>query len=270
MGKPLAGRRVVITRSPADNVSLVDALIPLGAEIIELPLVQVVEPADGGVALRAAVDQLDRYRYVVLTSVNGVRAVADALAGRPWPSGVSVVPVGPVTAEWAADVGMVVGRAPSAATVATLVEEFPRWTGAGVCQVLAPLAELAGDAVTQGLSDRGYQVDRCEAYRTVAPPAEVTEPGRALLRDGADAVLFFSPSAVDRFVDLVAAGSASTGAHGPAGIGAEESGSGSVRLAVCIGPSTAARAARHDRWHVVVAEPHTEGGVVDALLDHPR
>lgn len=256
MSGPLSGRRIVVTRSAADNVSLVDALEPLGAEVIELPLVQVVGPADGGLALRAAIDHLDRYRYVLLTSVNGVDAVAEALGSRAWPPEVVAVPVGPVTAGRAADAGMVVGRAPSVATVATLVAEFPDWDGVGSRRILAPLAELAGNTAVVGLTARGYEVERCEAYRTVAPPHEITAEPVRTVGAGVDAVLFFSPSAVDRFVALT------SNQRGPGG-------GPLVRLAVCIGPSTGARADQHGHWEVVVADPHTQAGVIDALLDHP-
>ena len=247
MATSLTGRRVVVTRSSEDNGPLATSLRSLGAEVIEVPLVKVCAPADGGRALQAAARRLTDYRYVTLTSANGVRAMVAALDGQPWPAGVVVIPVGPVTATIARDAGMSVGPVPSSATVADLVAEFPVWSGSGNRRVLAPLAELAGDTLTMGLAEKGYSVDRCEAYRTVTPEPGDLVDGLTALGDGADAVLFFSPSAVDRFVDL---------------------GHSSVGLAVCIGPSTASRAAAsRGRWQVVVADPHTEAGVVHALLE---
>ena len=48
---PLAGRTVVVTRATDQAGSLAGALTDLGAEVIELPVVAIVEPADGGAAL---------------------------------------------------------------------------------------------------------------------------------------------------------------------------------------------------------------------------
>ena len=59
-------------------------------------------------------------------------------------------------------------------------------------------------------------------------------------------VTFFSPSAVDRWVDLL----------GPGALAA---------TAVCIGPSTAARARARGFTTVVTADPHTEAGVVESV-----
>lgn len=253
MPAPLAGRRIVVTRSVEDNQLLAAQLNELGAEVIQLPLMEVTGPADGGRALLAAADRLEQYRFVVLTSVNGATALAEARAGRPWPAGVTAVPVGPATETAAVELGMTVGHRPSSATAENLVAEFPSLEGGDADMVLAPLAELAGDVVVDGLTARGYRVDRCEAYRTGAGPEVDIDDKLTLIKTGVDAVLFFAPSAVDRFVDLA----------GPA----LSSGEGQDGLAVCIGPSTAARADGRSFSGIVVADPHTEAGVISALID---
>ncbi|MEO2156388.1 MAG: uroporphyrinogen-III synthase, partial [Acidimicrobiales bacterium] len=78
---PLAGRTVVVTRATDQAGSLAGALTDLGAEVIELPVVAIVEPADGGAALSAALSSADRYDWIVVTSPNGARRVADLLDG---------------------------------------------------------------------------------------------------------------------------------------------------------------------------------------------
>lgn len=237
---------VVVTRSVEDNRSLVAALGRLGVSTVELPLVEVSAPPDGGRALSEAVARLEDYRWVVLTSVNGVTAVATAMADRRWPDDVTVAPVGPTTAAAARAAGMIVAEPPSQATAETLVEEFEPWDGVAGRRVLAPLAELAGRTVVDGLTAKGYLVDRLDAYRTAAPTgadrdSDTEDPARRVA--GADAVAFFSPSVVDRFLDRC----------GLDGIPA---------TAICIGPSTAARAAAGGFSTVITAEPHTEAGVV--------
>jgi uroporphyrinogen-III synthase len=231
-------------------------------------MVEVVPPVDGGVELVAAVARLADFRWVVLTSVSGVRALAAALAGyaaelsadysaeysedaaaRPWPAGTEVMPVGPATAEAARLAGFATVAPPPVATARDLVAAFPKPDpdpGSGPVRVLAPLAELAGDTVEVGLQALGYDVERITAYRTAAPATAGAFDRRSI--EAADAVTFFSPSAVERFVER----------YGPDVV---------PPVVVCIGPSTTARAAGLGLSATTQAEPHTGDGVVAALID---
>src|SRR6185436_7682546 len=85
------GIRIVITRPEAK--SLGDELERLGAEVTIVPLIE-IRPAEGR-ALEDAVDTMSSYDWIVLTSVNGVAAVAEGLASL---RGARVAAVGPVTA----------------------------------------------------------------------------------------------------------------------------------------------------------------------------
>ncbi len=244
-GRPTDRRRlrVAVTRTAADNAGLADRLRALALDVVAVPLVEVVGPADGGRALAAALARLERYRWVVLTSANGVRAVAARRPSAPWPAEVEVAVVGPATADVARAAGLPVSLVAGTATAAALVDELPTSAGGPGDAVLAPLAELAGLTVTDGLAAKGWKVDRVEAYRTVAPDPVVVDPADADPA-GVEIVTFFSPSVVDRWVDR----------FGPAG-----------PAAACIGPATAERAAARGLTPVVTAEPHSEDGVVDAV-----
>ena len=251
-GLALHGRRVVITRSVADNLVLASELEAHGAQVVAVPLVEVRPPVDDGAELRAAVDQIDQYRWIVVTSVNGVDAMQQALAGRSVPDGITVMPVGPVTAAAAAAHGMPVGPVPPVATAQSLVDAFPQREAGERSAVLAPLAELAGPTITQGLSDKGYDVHRVTAYRTEAPAAASAREMQLIVDQvvGADAVALYSPSAVDRLVSQIGT----------------QLGTLPPIVAVCVGPATAARAGEHGFVEVITAEPHTSAGVVEAIL----
>jgi uroporphyrinogen-III synthase len=270
LAQPLKGRRVIVTRSEADNKSLAGTLHQLGATVIEVPLTVVLPPQDGGVELRDAVRRLSQYRWLALTSPNGVETVAAAVAELDLtPTArsalldqVVVAPVGPTTAAAARSHGFTVADPPPEATAAALVEAFPPGPAERGDRVLAPLAELASDTVVVGLEAKGYRVDRVTAYRTAAPPTDPARMAADVERAaGADAVTFFSPSAVDRFTDRF--GGQSTDRFG---------GRASVEsvlpgVVVCIGPSTAARAAERGLGRVLMASPHSEAGVVEQLVE---
>src|SRR5690606_8966675 len=59
--RPLLGRRVLVTRTRQQASELVVALRAAGAEPIELPVIEVVDPADAGAALRQAANDLPAY-----------------------------------------------------------------------------------------------------------------------------------------------------------------------------------------------------------------
>lgn len=249
MAEPATRPTVAVTRSVEDNAPLAAELRRRGFDVVPVPLVEVAGPSDGGDALDRAVASLDggTIRWVVVTSVTGVRALSEAMirvrGGRPWPARVEVAVVGPGTASEARAAGMPVALVPPVATAASLVEAFPAADpNTAGRRVLAPLAELAGSTVEDGLGAKGWSVVRVEAYRTGAPP----RPAAVDRVTGAEAVTFFSPSVVDRWIER----------FGPV----------VPPLVVCIGPSTAGRAVARGLQGVVMAEPHTEDGVIEALV----
>lgn len=231
-----------------------------------------VAPSDGGRALSAALDQLDRFSWLVATSANGVRAIVERLDGRALPESLQVAAVGPATAAEFAASGIAVDLVPDRATAADLAAAFPPasgfpradgtgGTGSGGAErpsVLAPLAELASDDLVSGLSSAGYRVERVVAYRmadTVDDPtsADAAACAAADLVAGAEAVVFTAPSIVERFRARFATALDGLAVDGPA--------------VVCIGPKTGRRARDLGYESVVVAEPHTDSGIVAALID---
>ena len=54
----LAGRSVVVTRTRAQASSLVDNLLALGATVVELPVIAIEDPIDGGAGLAEAADRV--------------------------------------------------------------------------------------------------------------------------------------------------------------------------------------------------------------------
>ncbi len=268
--------RVVLTRADDDNKSLAAQLELLGIEAVSVPMIEVRPPADGGNALTAALAGIDLYHWLVLTSPNGVRAAADTLrrlaldrastaAGESsetssvsdadlWPDHLRLAVVGPTTANAASRVGWPVTFRPTQATGSHLVREFPAppatsETVFGPERILAALAELAAPTVVKGLRRHGYHVDQVTAYRTVEPSPLVDGLDDLIeAMAGVEAVAFASPSAVDRFVHR---------------FGAEVT----PPIVVCIGPSTARRAKARKLNVAAVAKPHTESGLVQAVVE---
>ena len=234
---PLIGCTVVVTRATDQAGSLSTARADHGAKVVELPVVSIEESVDGGEALSAALARADCYDWIVVTSPNGARRVADGLAG---PTTARLAAIGPKTAQPLSAAGHSVDLIPDRAVAEGLLEVFPSSDGTG--RVLLARAETARHILPAGLRDAGWEVDVVVAYRNVAPDMdpEVREQARS-----ADLVTFTAESTVRRYHDL---------AGGP-----------TPAMAACIGPISAA-VARQLGFTVIEAEPHSMTGLVDAVL----
>jgi len=200
-------------------------------------VIEVVEAADGGAAVRDALGRLTDYDWLVVTSPNGARRVTGALAALPRGARrPRVAVVGPGTAD---ALGLPVDLIASSSMGEGLVEDFP----AGAGRVLLVQAETARSVVTAGLAAKGWSVDAVVGYRTVAahPDASLVE-----LAARASAIVFTSGSTVRHFV--VSAGL-----------------EGVPPIAVSIGPATTAVAEELGVPIAVTAAVHTLDGVVAAL-----
>ena len=233
--QPLFGRRIVVTRPEA--TALAEELERLGAEVTVVPLIEIL-PAEDHQAVETAVSSFPAYDWIILTSVNGVAAVAKGLAGLAGPR---VAAVGPVTADAIRSHGVepsfVAARA-SDDIAGGLGDLEGR-------RVLLPQADIADPRLAEELRGKGADVDVVAAYRTVLvePPMWGILPLRI-----ADAVILASGSACR---SLAAAGGAGGGA-----------------MLVCIGPKTA-KVAREVGLKVgLVADETTSDGIIQALVSH--
>ncbi|HEX5366945.1 MAG TPA: uroporphyrinogen-III C-methyltransferase [Acidimicrobiales bacterium] len=255
--RPLFGWRVVVTRARAQASALVERLAARGAATVEVPAIEIVDPADGGAGLAAAVARLAAggYDWVVVTSPNGAGRLLDAVrrAGHDARAfgGTRLATIGPGTADALAAGYLVADLVPERYVAESLVAAFPAAPPEGG-RVLLARAAAARDVLPDGLAAKGWAVDVVEAYRTVPVPPE---PAQAEAVAHADVVTFASSSTVTNFLASVG-----TGRTPP--------------VVAAIGPVTAATARSHGLHVDVEAEVHTIDGLVDALCAwaacHPR
>lgn len=248
---PLAGVRVLVTRAQEQAGELVALLESAGATPVLLPAIEIL-PAPAA-PLDAALRRLTAYDWLVLTSVNGVRAIGQrmaALAIRPADApDVSVAAIGRATRTALEEIGFPVEYVPEAFVAEALVEGLVSRGVAGR-RILLPRADIARDVLPQGLRAAGAQVDVIVAYRTRAPQQPLGTALSALHAGQIDVVTFGSPSAVRNVVAL----------HGgpfPEGVSV-----------ACIGPITAEAATASGLRVDIVAEEYSMPGLVDALARH--
>jgi uroporphyrinogen III methyltransferase/synthase len=202
--RPLLGKRIVVTRARAQAATLAHKLQALGAEVIELPTIEMQPPEDYA-ALDAAIKTLRTYDWLIFTSVNGVEqflmrarhlneTVTESKTSR-------FAAIGPETAK----------RLEAAGIRDCLVPE--RYQAEGILEVLTPesmrnkkvlipRAAKARDILPETLRQWGAEVDVVEAYRTVVPTDSMSDVKNLLSGHKVDIITFTSSSTVSNFARL--------------------------------------------------------------------
>ena len=255
--RPLAGRRIAVTRARAQAGELVHALEALGAEFVSAPTIRIVPLADLA-PLRAALTRVPPYDWIVFTSQNSVQVVCDRLAA--WGlaprdmTRAGVAAIGPATAAALARYGVTPTLVPERYVAEGVVAALGERGGCRGKRILLPRASEARDALPDGLRALGALVDVIPVYETVRETGDGRGFAAAILAGKIDAVTFTSSSTVGGFVDLVGRDAATSGRF-----------AGAV-----IGPVTAETARAQGITVAIEAEEYTVAGLVDALVRYFR
>jgi len=202
---PLEGRRVLVTRAVHQASKLSDGLRRLGAEAVEVPVLEIRPPADCA-PLDHALRVLNSYDWLILTSSNTVRVLSERAEMLGLRLGAAdrlrVAAVGDATATAAKKVGFPVAVVPESYVAECLVERLASETGGK--KVLLARAEIARDVIPEALRVAGARVDVVDAYKNVIPET-APERLREALDKGIDAATFTSSSSVTHLADAARA-----------------------------------------------------------------
>ncbi|MGX7694700.1 bifunctional uroporphyrinogen-III C-methyltransferase/uroporphyrinogen-III synthase [Gordonia polyisoprenivorans] len=255
--RALYGWTVLVPRTKDQAADMSERLVGHGAIPKEVPTIAVEPPRSPAQMERAVKGLVDgRYQWVVFTSTNAVRAVWEKFAefgldARAF-SGVKIACVGEATAERVRAFGINPELVPSGEQSSLgLLEDFPPYDDVfdPVDRILLPRADIATETLSEGLRERGWEIDDVTAYRTVRaapPPAETRE---MIKTGGFDAVCFTSSSTVRNLVGIAGKPHART-------------------IVACIGPKTAETATEFGLRVDVQPENASIPDLVDALAEH--
>ncbi len=157
---PLSGRSVIVTRSGPQARGLMQALEAARAGVVDLPLTEQVDPADGGAGLNAAAADIGHYVWVVFTSVNAVERLMRVLRDARQLGGVKVAAVGSATAR-ALRAGIQADLVPTVPRAEGLVDVFPERDPSNGDRVLFPSADIASSTIEGGLARKGWWSPAC-------------------------------------------------------------------------------------------------------------
>lgn len=202
----LAGVRILVGRARHQASALSSGLRELGAEVLEVPFIEIRKPRSYK-PLDVALKKLNEYDWLILTSANGVEAMWQRLAKlrltKSQLTHLKIVAIGPATKKAIEKRGIKVKIVPEEYVAESVVESL-RNQVAGK-RVLLARAKVARDVIPRELRKLGAKIDVVEAYETVIPQSSRARL-RAILKDSKrrpDVITFTSSSTVRNFVALL-------------------------------------------------------------------
>lgn len=216
--KPLFGHRVLVTREHSGGFELLEEF---GAEIIEFPTIKIVPPVNWA-ELDAAIEKVESYNWLILTSINGVNFFFKRLFGTGRDirdlKGIKICAVGTKTASEIKKYWIKVDLVPEEFNAEGLIESFikenrsqkPAAKGEprqrrevksredpelfkGL-RFLLPRAKVAREIFPEKIRELGGEIDVVTAYRAVKPEVQGKRLKR-FLKEGKISIATFTSAA---------------------------------------------------------------------------
>lgn len=256
--KPLAGKRILITRAHHQAAEMARELEALGATAISIPTIE-IRPPQSFQPLDKALKKLPAYDWLILTSVNGVSALRKRLDKVEMHPGMlkhlQIVAIGPATRDALAALNLKVAVMPDQYVAESVVSALKDKVAGK--RVLLVRAKVARDVIPQELRRAGAEVDVAEAYETVVP-TNSAQKLRATLADPEarpHVITFTSSSTATNFVAMLGSGvSPKTAVQGI--------------LLASIGPVTSATLVEHGLHADIEATDYTIPGLIATTVKH--
>jgi uroporphyrinogen III methyltransferase/synthase len=204
--RPLFGWRVLVTRGRLPYNSLSEILTQQGAEVIEIPTIELV-PLKLGASQVKLVRQVSSYDWIVFSSANAIeffmavflREGLDVRALR----GVQIACVGDATAQALKKYGILADLVPKEFKQEGFIQSFKSVDLNGR-EILVPKARGGREVFELFLKSKGAKVDLLTLYENRVP-ATARRQIQGLFEDqgGVDLLTFASSSAVEHFFRLL-------------------------------------------------------------------
>ncbi|MGB3513809.1 MAG: uroporphyrinogen-III C-methyltransferase [Microcoleaceae cyanobacterium] len=202
---PLANKTILVTRAAGQSSKFSDRLQKEGAKVIEMPAL-VITPPSSWHDLDQAINNMNSFHWLILTSTNGVDYFWQRLVEKGKDSralaGVKIAVVGKKTAESLRSRGLEPDFIPPNFVADSLVEKFPEQLSGK--KVLFPRVETGGrEVLVKELNAKGAEVIEVAAYESSCPENIVPEALLGLQNYQVDIITFASSKTVRNFCYLI-------------------------------------------------------------------
>lgn len=248
--KPLANKNICVTRAIDQSAEISRLINDSGGQVIHLPLIKTISKSHKNLNEILA----NSYDWIFFTSENGVRYFFEQLFennkdSRAF-SNSKVAAIGSKTAQKLMEYGIIADFVPDSYSSKDLIEEISREYNLTDASVLRIKGYFDKDPLTDGLENKGSNVQTYEAYELMANKPDKYSVNR-IANQEADVILFMSPSTVDSFVEV---------------FGTQSKEILSKSIAASIGPVTEKALRKHGFENIITAENYTAEGLIDIII----
>ncbi|MFN4132451.1 MAG: uroporphyrinogen-III C-methyltransferase, partial [Caldimicrobium sp.] len=204
--KPLFGKKVLVTRTREQASKLSKALLDLGAEVIEIPTIE-VKPLFTE-EIFDHIRKIPSYDWLIFTSENGIKYFFEALSILKLDlrilGGVKIAVIGPATENALLLKGLYADLKPEKNyTQEGLIEAFSA-VEIKDKKILIIRAKKAREILPKALQERGAEVKILPIYETIKPEDSLKKLKEVI--PNLDLITFTSSSTVENFFELLQEG----------------------------------------------------------------
>ncbi len=202
---PLVGKHVLVTRAAGQSSKFSSLLKQEGAVVIEMPALEITEPSSWQ-DLDNAISQLDSFKWLILTSANGVNYFFERFQTKGIDiralANTKIAVVGRKTAQTLQKYHLIPDLIPTNFVADSLVAEFPE--SLTNVKILFPRVETGGrEVLVKEFTAQGAEVTEVAAYQSKCPQAIDPQVWQALQQNLIDIVTFASSKTVTNFWQLL-------------------------------------------------------------------
>ncbi len=253
--KPLFGKRIVVTRAKEQAPEFMEILSSYGAEAISFPTLQIAPPPSWA-EMDSAIERIEGYDWIILTSVNGVQSFRKRLTALRKDlrllKGISLCAIGPRTAAEIEAWGLQVDLVPSEFKAEGVLQALDELGIAGK-RFLIPRAMEAREILPEEIQKKGGRVDVVPAYRSVRPDHDPAAMEGLLRGKRVDMITFASSSTLHNFMEI---------------LGPERRSWLTGSAVACIGPITADTAREFGLKVDVMPSEYTFPALAESIVDY--
>jgi uroporphyrinogen III methyltransferase / synthase len=202
---PLSGQRILVTRAASQSSQFTDLLQTQGATIVEMPTLEIGNPSSWR-DLDRAIDQIEDFNWLILTSTNGVdyffKRLKKITGSTNFETNLKIAVVGEKTAQRLEQFGIQPDFIPPNFVADSLVDHFPEPLSG--LTILFPRVESGGrEVLVQEFVSQGAKVREAAAYESRCPDAIAPAALEALKTRSLDIITFASSKTVQNFCQLL-------------------------------------------------------------------
>lgn len=205
LAQPLAGKRILVTRSAEQAGEFVEMLEKRGASVLECPTIKLV-PVDNWQEIDAAIVQLPQTDWLILTSANSVNFFFQRLEQlglhNELLANCKLCVVGPKTAQALERQGLHADLMPAEYTAEGVVAAFEGIDLQGK-QVLFPRADKARNIIPPALTQKGASINAPVLYYNKLPDTLPETAQKTLEQQQLDIAVFSASSTVKNLATLL-------------------------------------------------------------------